>query len=100
MDKAKIAESLRTLAGLVEHGGVVSSADVETERVGHMVKTSVVLWSVAPDAVPVQQEVRWCSHLLMSFRGPDRVCGAMLDVNGGCPRQEQHSNVTMFSRRW
>lgn len=91
MDKAKIAESLRTLAGLVEHGGVVSSADIETERIGHMVKTSVVLWSVAPDAVPVPAQVSWCQSTRPNFNGVGwRACRTMLRDNGACPNASDH----------
>lgn len=96
MDTTKIAESLRTLAALVEHGGSVSSADIETERVGHMIKTSVVLWSVAPDAVPVLQQVRWCERLIPHANGPDTLCRQMLRADGTCPREIAHRRAA----RW
>ena len=93
-ERYKIAESLRKLADLVDDGGSVSSVDIETERIGHMVKTSVVLWSVAPDATPPQ--VRWCDRLIPHFGAPDTLCRQMLRDDGTCPREIAHRKVV----RW
>ena len=94
-ERYKIAESLRKLADLVDDGGSVSSVDIETERVGHMVKTSVVLWSVHPDAVPDQ--VQWCDRLIPHSNGPDTLCRQMLRDDGTCPRAIAHR---VSARRW
>jgi hypothetical protein len=96
-ERHKIAESLRKLADLVDDGGSVSSVDIETERVGHMVKTSVVLWSVAPDAVPVMRQVQWCDRLIPHFGAPDTLCRQMLRDDGTCPREIAHR---VSARRW
>jgi hypothetical protein len=95
-ERYKISESLRKLADLVDDGGSVSSVDIETERVGHMVKTSVVLWSVAPDAVPTPPQVRWCDRLIPHFGAPDTLCRQMLREDGTCPREAAHR----MARQW
>ena len=70
------AAALRRLAELVEKDPSIT-AMVEVETIGRMVKTSVVLWSVAPGAVvePPKPEVRWCQARRLTATGR-AACGA------------------------
>lgn len=95
-ERYKIAESLRKLADLVDDGGSVSTVDIETERVGYMVKTSVVLWSVAPDAVPAS--VQWCTEQRWGVRGRGVPCGTLLSTDGTCGNARHH--IAVVGKRW
>jgi hypothetical protein len=96
-ERHKTSESLRKLADLVDDGGPVSSVDIETERVGHMVKTSVVIWSVVPGAIEEPPRVQWCDRLIPHFGAPDTLCRQMLRDDGTCPREIAHR---VSARRW
>jgi len=84
------AETLRRLATLIEEDSSVQVC-VDTEKVGYHTKTSVVVWTAdAPVAAP---EPQWCQRLVVNWRGPDTLCGMLLDVNGGCPRHSHRPAV-------
>lgn len=84
------AAALRRLAELVEKDPSIT-AMVEVETIGRMVKTSVVLWSVAPGAVvePPKPEVRWCQARRMTATG-SAACGALLATDGTCGKSSYH----------
>jgi hypothetical protein len=95
IEPSPVAATLRKLADVVE-GNPAITACVDTETVGRMVKTSVVIWSVAPDAVPTPPQVRWCDRLIPHFGAPDTLCRQMLREDGTCPREAAHR----MARQW
>lgn len=89
--------ALRQLADALEKDPkLTASVDIEAERVGYMIKTSVVLWSVAPDAVEQTPSVQWCDRLVAAPGRPDRLCRVLLNIDGTCPGEASHRRAA----RW
>lgn len=89
--------ALRQLADALEKDPkLTASVDIEAETVGRHVKTSVVIWTVAPDAVEQPPSVQWCQRLVANWRGPDQLCNTMLGLDGTCPGEASHRRAA----RW